>query len=97
MRKQQAASDNLDRVRKQLLDLMSASKAVLDARNSGNLVVVEGAIEQLKKQYISAVVLMKDQTVRENVPALLRPPGGTLLERQMYEFREGLSVGLGES
>ena len=97
MRKQQAASDNLDRVRKQLLDLMSASKAVLDARNRGNLFVVEGAIEQLKKQYISAIVLMKDQAVRENIPALLRPQGGTTLERQMLEFNEALSVGLGES
>ena len=97
MRKQQAASDNLDRVRKQLLDLMSASKAVLDARNNGNSVVTEGAIELLKKQYISAVVLMKDQTARENVPALLRPLGGTLLERQLLEFKEVLSVGLGEA
>mgnify|MGYP003587326180 CR=1 FL=1 len=97
MRKQQTASDNLDRVRKQLLDLMSASKAVIDARNNGNHQAILAAVERLQGQYISAVVLMKDQQVQGNVPALLRPPGGTLLERQMYEFREALSVGLGES
>lgn len=97
MRKQQAASDNLDRVRKQLLDLMSASKAVIDARNNGNQSAILAAVERLQAQYISAVVLMKDQQISAALPALLRPLGGTLLERQMLEFKESLAVDLGES
>ena len=97
MRKQQAASDSLDRVRKQLLDLMSASKAVIDARNNGNQSAILAAVERLQAQYISAVVLMKDQQISPTIPALLRPLGGTLLERQMLEFKESLAVDLGES
>lgn len=90
-------SDNLDRVHKQLLDLMSASKAVLDARNSGNQNALLASIAKLQGQYISSIVLMKDQSVRDNIPALLRPVGGSLLDRQLLEFKESLTVGLGEA
>ncbi len=90
-------SDNVDKIRTQLLDLMSASKAVIDARNNGNQKAILAAIEKLQGQYISAIVLMKDHSASQKIPALLRPIGGTLLERQLMEFRESLSVGLGEA
>ena len=96
MRKHQT-TDNMDQIRKQLLDLMTASKAVIDARNSGNQKAIAASIEKLQGEYISAIVLMKELSARENIPALLRPAGGTLLERQILEFKEALSVGLGEA
>jgi hypothetical protein len=86
------------KIRKQLLDLMMASKELIDAKNlKKDEKTINEAIEKMNSEYAKAAILIKSRS-RENVAALLRPrETSSLLDPQMFSFRESLSVGLEES
>lgn len=85
-------------VQKQLLDLMIAAKELIDAKNlKKDEKQINAAIEKMNKEYVNAAILIKSKT-RENVAALLRPrEHSSLLDAQMFSFRENLNVGLEET
>lgn len=87
--------DNIEKVRTQLLNMMNATKGVLDSRHQATGTKMEASIETLQKEYVRSIVLLKSFEAR-SVPALLNPNHGTVFSRQMFEFREALAVGLAE-
>lgn len=70
---------------RQLLDLMTAVKAVLESRNT-NFAASEAAFAQLQQQYVKSIVFSKTQ--QQAIPALLRT--------NTVKFEDSLSIGLGE-
>lgn len=91
------SNQDVEKVRVQLLNIMTASKQILDARRSSNHSVMEAAIAKLQHEYVQSIVLMKSLDSSSRIPALLRPAGSVCaLEKQMHTFSEQLSVGLDE-
>jgi len=87
--------EDVEKIKTQLLNLMSASKGIIDARQSGKQNgSMDAAIEKLQHEYVQAIVMLKAIDSNPQVPALLKPNHGALLERQMFSFKESLSVGL---
>lgn len=75
-----------EKLRKQLLDLMSASKTVLETKNNPR--AMDAAISKLQSEYVKSIILVKS-TADSKIPALLKP--------NKAMFVDQLSVGLGES
>ena len=82
-----------EKLKKQLLDLMSASKEYLDLRKF----VAErsqedlNAYAKLQREYVQSILLIKSLDSYSKIPALLRTKEGDILS-----FNESLSVGLDE-
>ena len=88
-------NQDVEKIRVQLLNIMTASKGILDARRSQNARVMEAAVVKLQHEYVQSIVLMKSLDNSSKIPALLRP-ATSALERQMHKFSEELSVALDE-
>lgn len=88
-------NQDVEKIRVQLLNIMTASKGILDARRSSNACVMEAAVVKLQHEYVQSIVLMKSLDNSSKIPALLRP-ATSALERQMHKFSEELSVALDE-
>jgi len=95
MRGKTGSNGDIEKIRVQLLNMMTATKSVLDARRSSNACVMEAAVAKLQHEYVQSIVLMKSLDTSSKVPALLRP-ATSALERQMHKFSEELSVSLDE-
>lgn len=76
-----------DKLRKQLLDLMSATKAVLDSKNNPR--AFDSVVSKLQSEYVKSIILVKS-TDNVKIPALLKPNG-------RVDFHECLGVDLGEN
>lgn len=87
---------NETKIRDQLLKLMSASKAIIDARRSPNHSVMDAAVVQLQSEYVKAIVLMKSMTNSSKIPALLKSPDSCPIERQLINMKDDLAVDLGD-
>ena len=86
-----------EKVRDQLLKMMSATKNILDVRHTLNgSAPMAAAIERLKSEYVQSIVMMKSLDSTSKLPALLNPNHGALLDRQMFVFKESLAVALDE-
>ena len=88
-------NQDVEKIRVQLLNIMTASKGILDARRSQNMCVMEAAVVKLQHEYVQSIVLMKSLDNSSKIPALFRP-ATSALERQMHKFSEELSVALDE-
>lgn len=89
-------TNDVNKIRDQLLKLMSASKAIIDARRSPNHSVMDAAVVQLQSEYVKSIVLMKSLTSSTKIPALLKTPNSCPIERQLLDLKESLSVNLGD-
>ena len=89
-------TNDVEKIRVQLLNLMTASKQVLDARHSGKIPSIDSAIIKLQHEYVQSIVLIKSLENNNRVPALLNPNHGALLNKQMLNFKESLAVNLDE-
>jgi hypothetical protein len=83
---------NSDKIRDQLLKLMTASNRLLESYKTKDLENQKEAISKLRDEYIKAVVLMKSENISK-VPALLMPTAGHNVKLM---FDETLAVDLGE-
>lgn len=91
-------NQDAEKIRLQLLNMMTASKNILDARrNPSNQIAMDEAVINLQHEYVQSIVLMKALGASSTIPALLRPMHNTsMLERQMFNFNESLAVTLDE-
>ena len=84
-------------IKKQLLNLMIATKELIDAKNKkGAEAEIDLAIEKIKKEYLASALLVKQQSANNRIAALLRPREQSVIDAQMYSFKEQLSVSLAE-
>lgn len=92
-----SSQTEIEKVKSHLISLMQASKSVIDVRNSTKSNhVMEAAIEKLQHEFIQCAILMKTLDNNPKIPALLNPNHGVLLDRQMFSFKESLSVDMSE-
>lgn len=88
---------DIEKIRVQLLNMMTASKQILDARHGSRASPsMDAAIAKLQHEYVQSIVLIKTLDNSSKVPALLRSNHGALLEKQMFDFKESLAVSLDE-
>ncbi len=90
-------NQDVEKIRVQLLNIMTASKQILDARRVSNHAVMDAAIARLQHEYVQSIVLMKSLDNYSRIPALLKQQGSiSALEKQMLNFAEQLAVGVDE-
>jgi hypothetical protein len=89
-------STTTDDVQSQLLHLMAASQLVLDSRNNKNQTDIDKSIDKLRDEYVKSILLLKKINSEHKVAALLKP-AQTAFERQMFSFKESISIGIGEN
>jgi hypothetical protein len=89
---------DIEKIRVQLLNMMTASKQILDARHGSRASPsMDAAIAKLQHEYVQSIVLIKTlDNSNSKVPALLKSNHGALLEKQMFDFKESLAVSLDE-
>ncbi len=97
MRGKTVNSGDIEKIRVQLLNMMTASKQILDARHgSRTSPSMDAAISKLQHEDVQSIVLIKSLDSNDKIPALLKPNHGALLEKQMFDFKESLAVSLDE-
>lgn len=80
-----------DKLKTQLLDLMSAAHQVFDNSFQSKHPTAQSAIAKLKSEYVKSAVLLKSTSNFNKGGALLNPQHGSLLQ-----LNESMSVDLGE-
>lgn len=86
-----ASQADYDKIKTQLLDLMSAAQKVFDCQQSKNS-ANQAAMTKLKAEYVKAAVMLKSMNSTK-IPALLNPQHGILTK---LDIKEGLTIDMDE-